>query len=56
MRALICGIGWFFILFGLVGGIKWMETYLPGVNELTKDGVLSMIGLTWIAILAATMD
>ena len=56
MRTFITFCGWFFILFGFLGGIKWLDTYLPGVNEMTKDQVLSMIGLTWLTILMLTRD
>ena len=56
MRKMILFAGWFFLIAGFFGFSEWIGKYLPGTNELTKDNVLLMIGLTWIAIHLATGD
>jgi len=56
MRKMILFAGWFFLLSGFFGFSEWIGKYLPGTNELTKDNVLLMIGLTWVAIHLATGD
>ena len=56
MRKMILFVGWFMLLAGFFGILRWLDNYIPGVNELTKDNVSSMFGLTLIAIHIATED
>ena len=54
MRQIILIFGVVFILSGVFGFVEWLITIIPGVSDVTKDAILSMIGLTWIAIYLVT--
>ena len=54
MRIIVLIFGLIYLITGFCGGVELLNSIVPGSNELTKDGVLSIIGLTWVAIYVCT--
>ena len=54
MRTMVLFFGLIYLITGFCGGVELLNSIVPVSNELTKDGVLAITGLTWVAIYVCT--